>query len=187
MAGWKDGNSPKIDDQEVLGLLGTHNSQAYKIEEIEKHFHNKERWAGVAAIPSGTTHVADTDSMTAFQIDAGNDTWGAWVQILGSADIPFTSGTIKGDPHRMLITDVERKKIITRIQFAYGDVDATTALAAEDYSEIMVTPDNDAKESPFDVMMPRVSIGDMAWARCWIKAQDTGTIDFFYGAHGYKG
>ena len=180
-------NPPKLDNLAVDGLLGVNNSLAYKVHEIEKHFHNTERWIGMAAIPSGTVHIGDSDSMTAFQIDAGNDDWGAWVQVLGSGDIPWTPGVVKGDAHRLLITDVERKKKITRIQIAFGPVDAATALAANDYSEIMVTPDNDAKEDPFEIMMPRISIGDMAWARCWVKAENTGTIDFFYGVHGYKG
>jgi len=174
----------KIDEIATDGLLGTEDSLAYRTEEIEMHFHNYERWLGAAAAPSGETHVADSDSMTAFQIDAGNDDWGSWVQIVGSSDTPVTAGMSKFDLHRLMITNVENKKIITRIQIAAGTSGAA-ALAAGDYTELLVTPDNDGQQDPYEIMMHRQSSATKVWARCWVKATNTSTIDFFIGLHEY--
>jgi len=55
-----DGIVDVIDDAAVKGLLGTNNSLAYKVHEIEKHFHNWERWFGVALTPNAEINVADT-------------------------------------------------------------------------------------------------------------------------------
>ena len=80
----------KIDDEAVLGLLGTSNSLAYKVHEIEKHFHSSGSWFGAANTPTAT-HFADrigtcTDP---FEINGGDSsatpTWGDWVQILAQA------------------------------------------------------------------------------------------------------
>jgi len=171
-----------IDGTEVNGLLGTVDSLAYKVNTLEKHFHNWERWVGLAAIPAGETHRADIDSMTSFQMDAGNDTWGAWLQIVGSTDFPITAGMVKRDAHRILITDVERDKQITRIQVAAGE-DADAAVLAGNYTEFMLTPQKDAKQVPLDIMTDRVDANVKGWVRCWVNGQDTGTIDFFIGVH----
>ena len=176
----------KIDNEETNGLDGVHDSLAYRVHEIETHFHSNERWMGAAAVPSGEVHVADEDSMTAFQIDAGNDTWGSWLQIMGSDDTPIQTGKKYIDMHRIMVTDVERKKAITRIQFAGGDSGAA-GFAAGNYTELLATPDNDGKQDPYEIQMPRFPSGTKGWARCWVKAADTGTIDFFIGLHEYEG
>lgn len=178
--------SPKIDNQATDGLDGVDNSLAYRVHEIEKHFHNNERWFGLAAAPVGETHRADIDSMTPFQIDAGNDDWGAWIQILGSSDTPVTTGMIKFDLHRLLITEVETGKISTRIQIAF-DTSAAAALAAGNYTELIIIPEKATKENPFEIKFPRVSNGTKFWARCWANGQNTHTLDFFYGLHEYQG
>ena len=179
-------DSEKIDSLAVDGLNGVHNSLAYKVHEIEKHFHNKERWIGAAAVANGELHVADLDSMTGFRVDAGNDTWGAWVQISGSTDSPYIAGMSYIDIHRVMITDVERKKVITRIQFAGGDSGAA-GLAAGNYTEILCTPDNDGKQDPYEVMMERFPVGTKGWVRCWVKGANTGFLDLFLGIHEYAG
>jgi hypothetical protein len=176
----------KLDSQPTDGLEGVEDSLAYRVHEIEKHLHNNERWIGAAAVPDGETHIADTDSMTAFQIDAGNDTWGPWLQIIGSEDTPITAGMAKFDLHRVLVSDVERRGTITRIQIASGESGAA-ALASGDYSEIMMLPDNQGKLDPYDLLKPRYVSGTKTWSRCWVSGQDTGTISFFCGIHEYIG
>lgn len=37
----------------TLGLLGTSNSLAYRVHELERHFHGYERWYGKSADKSG--------------------------------------------------------------------------------------------------------------------------------------
>ena len=91
----------KIDEQATDGLLGTSNSLAYRVHEIERHLHSGGRWFEAAAVPDGEDHVADRigSGAGAFEIDAGNDTWGDWTQILGADDTPTVAGKTHFDPH----------------------------------------------------------------------------------------
>ena len=50
----------KIDNQATLGLLGTNNSLAYRVHEIEKHFHSPERWLGILGAQTATDWADDT-------------------------------------------------------------------------------------------------------------------------------
>jgi len=181
-----DPYTSKIDDEVVDGLYGVNNSLAYKVHELEKHFHNWERWIGLAASPSGTQHRFDIDSMTPFQMDAGDDTWGDWLQIVGSDDFPISDGMVKRDAHRFLISDVERDTTITRVQIAGGD-DADAAVAAGNYTEFMFVPLKNSSQIPVTIMTGRAASAVKGWARCWVNGQDTGTVDFFLGIHEYPG
>lgn len=176
----------KIDDKAIDGLSGVVGSLAYEVATIEKHIHNWERWIGLAAVPDGEVHRFDIDSMTPFQMDAGNDTWGPWLQIVGSEDFPIESGMTKRDAHRMLIVDTERDVQITRIQIAGGE-DADAAVTAGNYTELMVVPLRGANHAPFEIMTGRAPSTMKGWIRCWVDGQDTGTVDFFLGVHEYEG
>jgi hypothetical protein len=39
-----------------------------EVVEIETHLHSRERWFGLAALPSGETHVADLDTIAPFEV-----------------------------------------------------------------------------------------------------------------------
>lgn len=176
----------KIDGAATDGLSGVNNSLAYRVNEIERHLHSPERWIGLAASPVGETHCADKDVMTPFRLTSGNDTYGAWVQILGSEDGPFNSGGVKFDVHRLLVTDVTTSYIITRLQIAYGAT-GDDAVAAGDYTEVMITPVKDEKQDPFEIQERRITYGTKVWARHWVKASNAKALDFFYGVHEYNG
>ncbi len=180
-------NPSKIDDEAALGLLGKENSLSYGIDVIETHIHARERWFGLAAVPDGESHRADLDSMTPFQINGGNDTWGAWVQIIGTEDTPTVPGLVSFDPRQLLITEVQTGKIKTRIQFAFGDDTANNALSIGSYTEEMMVPEKTTKESPFDIHFPRLDAGTKVWSRVWGSDQASHTFDFFLGFHQYIG
>ena len=187
------GNKPsgdtKIDQQAVDGLEGVNNSLAYKVHEIERHLHSWERWMAAAAVPVGETHIADriSDSQTPFQPDAGNDTWGAWIQILGSTDLPVMAGRVKFDPHEILVTDIERVSTIHYLQVAFGAT-AAAALASSDYTELVFKSSAlPVQVVPIRLQTRRNPVDTKVWARVWALGQNTGTIDFFYGLHEYEG
>ena len=189
MIGDKSSGDPKIDDQEVLGLLGTNNSLAYKVHEIERHLHSWERWMAAAAVPVGETHVADriSDSQTPFQADGGNDTWGAWVQILGSTDLPVAVDRVKFDPHELLVVDVQKNNTIHLIQIAFG-ASGAAALASLDFTELVMRSSGVSTQSfPIRLQTRRKNVDTKVWARVWSVGQASGTIDFFYGLHEYEG
>lgn len=177
-----------IDDQEHAGLSSVSGSLAYTCTEIERHLHSYERWFETAASADGETHVADPAGTGGgvFQIDAGNDTWGSWVQILGSSDTPAITGAVKYDVHRIEITAAERDEIYV-IQIAFGDSGAA-ALTAGSYTESPFKPASNLVDSgPIVMQSRRQAVGTKAWARCICPGQDTATIDFMFGLHEYEG
>lgn len=157
-----------------------------EIQEVERHLHNRERWFGVAASPSGEVNVGDSDSMTPFQVISGNDQFGAWLQLLGSGDTPSITGMTLFDPHEMLITDVQRASTIHRLQFAWG-ASGASALAAGMYTEEMFKPQAAAFISvAIDMHAKRQLATTKVWARSWADSQVSGTVDLFLGIHEYE-
>lgn len=180
----------KIDGQATDGLLGVSNSLAYRVEEIEKHSHNREKWCGLATAVSGETHVADrmAGGINPFQLTAGNDDFGPWVQILGSSDSPVTSGGVKFDGHRFMVIDTNSTNPYI-VQIATGESAGLAAkIAAEEFTEapfISATNNNDSGIS--DIMSIRVDVGEKVWARCACIGSSGSTFSFYYGFHEYIG
>lgn len=178
----------KIDSVTTDGLAGTDNSLAYRVNEIERHLHSYESWFETAAVPDGEDHVADRvgEGSGAFQIDAGNDTWGAWVQVLGANDTPARGTNVKFDLHEMLFESTERS-VVYFVQLAFGTSGAA-ALAAGEYTESVFVPATNLIDSgPVEIHNPRIAVGTKAWVRCMCPGQDTATMDFFIGLHEYEG
>jgi hypothetical protein len=177
----------KIDDKATDGLLGTSDSLAYRVHEIERHLHSAGSWFGAAVTPSGETHVADRigTTITAFQIDAGNETLGSWTQILGSDDTPARTGMAYYDPHEIVVEDTENASEYF-IQFARGD-DGSTGYAAGTYTEIVFNATVQKETGIIDVHTGRAPAGSKLWARCLSVGDNTGTFDFYLGIHEYEG
>lgn len=179
----------KIDSAATDGLSGTSDSLAYRVNEIERHFHNYERWFGLAAIPDAEVHRADsiTDNPSPFVMDAGNDTWGAWLQVLGSSDTPAIAGSAKYDFHKMDIITVERANATHFIQVAVG-ASGAAALAAGTYTEFVFRPQSvQGRAAPIPFLDRRMDVGTKAWTRVLSKGQNTGTVEFYLGLHEYVG
>jgi hypothetical protein len=178
----------KIDDAPTLGLSGTDNSLAYRVHEIERHIHSHERWLETAAVASGETHVADVIGTGggSFQLDAGNDDWGSWVQILGSSDTPVITNSEYYDLHRIEI-DTEERAGTYFLQFAFG-ASGAAALSAGTYTETIYTgPAGAQSGGPVVIQSRRIASGTKAWARTMFPGQDTATIDLYIGIHEYEG
>lgn len=182
-------DTDKIDSAASDGLEGVEDSVAYRIHELERHFHSFERWFGAAVAPVGETHVADRigTTVTAFQADGGNNTWGSWLQILGSGDTPAIVDTVSFDGHRWLITAVERANAVHFVQVAAGPSGAA-ALTAGIYSEFVVKPiTTNARSFPGAIQSRRIPVGTKVWVRIWAVGQNTGTLGFYFGLHSYEG
>ena len=181
--------SDRIDGYATDGLSGVSNSLAYRVHEIEKHFHSSGSWFQAAGTPSGETHVADRVGTAggggAFQIDAGNNTWGSWVQILGSSDTPARTGQLYFDPHEIVVSACERTAVYF-VQIARGDSGAA-GLAAGTYTEFTYSADTNKYTGILAVQTGRAPVGSKLWARCMCPGQDTGTMDFYFGIHEYQG
>jgi hypothetical protein len=183
------GGIAKIDGIATLGLLGVADSLAYRVGEIERHLHSYEKWFARAAVPSGETHVADRigTGTAAFQVDGGNNTWGAWVQIVGSSDTPVQAAAAYFDLHRMMITDIENDGAVHFVQIAFGESGAA-ALTAGNYTEFVFKSQAvNTEETPVSIQTRRAAARTKCWARVWSVGQNTGTMDFYIGFHEYEG
>ena len=183
-----DAETSKIDKLATNGLAGVSNSLAYRVHELERHFHNWESWFGLAASPSGETNVADriANAINPFQADAGVSDWGSWLQILGSSDTPARATMMKFDFHRIFVIATERT---TRyyIQIGFGDSGAA-ALSAGTYTEFIMRPQSaSVRSTPIDFLTRRYAAGTKVWFRTVCSGQSTGTIDFYVGMHEYEG
>ena len=182
--------STLIDGVATLGLAGTVNSLAYRVHEIERHFHSSASWFEAAGTPSAT-HFADrigtVGGAGAFQLDAGNNTWGSWVQLLGSDDTPARDSQVYFDPHEIVITATERAGTYF-IQMARGESGAA-ALVAGTYTEVVYESDAVGVKAKgiTQIQTGRAPAGSRLWARCMCPGEDTATIDFYLGIHEYQG
>lgn len=181
------GGTSKIDNAPTDGLLGVYDSLAYRVAEIERHLHSGGRWFEAASVPDGEDHVADRigDGTGSFQIDAGNDDWGLWVQILGADDTPTVAGKAYFDPHQFIVEDTERAATYF-IQITRG-TSGDAGLAAGTYSEFVYSATVQKDTGTIKVQVGRAPAGSKVWARCKCPGQDTATLDFYFGLHEYEG
>lgn len=178
----------KIDNSATEGLSGTSNSLAYRVHEIEKHLHNWESWFGLAASPTADHKADRVGSATdePFQIDAGNDAWGSWVQLLGADDTPARTAMAYYDVHRIQFIAAERDETYF-LQLGVGATGAA-ALSAGTYTEVVFKPASNLIDAgPVYVLMSRAAAGSLLWARCFCRDQNTATLDFYIGIHEYAG
>lgn len=174
----------RIDELATNGLTGVSNSLAYRIAEAERHIHSYERWFGLAAAPDAELHRADqvAKDIAPFVIDAGNDAYGNWVQILGSTDT-----ALKFDLHKLFFTVVERAATVHFVQIAYGAT-AAGALTDGTYTEFVYRSGAAvSREAPFVIQSRRQTAGTKTWARCLAYDADTGALSFYFGLHYYEG
>jgi hypothetical protein len=167
-------------------LLALANANAAELEVIDVHNHHWELRMGLAASPSGETHRADEvgPGIQAFVPDAGNETWGAWVQLLGSSDTPFRSGKTLFDFHELIITAAERTAVYF-IQIGCG-ASGAAALSAETYSTIIFNPGSVAGRSiAVPINTERCVSGTKVWIRLLCLAQNTATLNVYIGLHEY--
>jgi len=177
----------KIDLATADGLQGTHYSLSYYLGEIHRHLHSQGRWFEKAGTPEGEFHVADRIGLGtgAFRIDAGNDTWGDWLQILGSQDTPVNDGDYAFDPHQFVVEDTERNATYF-VQIAAGSTGAA-ALTAGTYVEFVYSATVQKEVGIVKIQTGRALTGTKLWARCMCPDNDTGWLDFYFGLHCYEG
>ncbi len=194
-------NVSKIDSQATLGLLGVVNSLAYRGHEIEKHFHNVQRWYGKSADQSGVNpwakSISDSGMVGSFQAISGNATFGAdandealvWGVNDTIATPPNAVPYVKMDIHNMFIT-ASSVTTLWYLRLVYGTGTMADAITAGQYSTFPIIADA-AQGGSIDIivpiMMPRITIGtDKVWMQAK-NATNNATIDFLIGVHGYIG
>lgn len=159
-----------------------------EVIEIEKHLHNFEKWFGLASSPNGEIHRADriAGGINPFQLIAGNNTFGNWVQILGSEDTPVRTGKTKFDFHRLLVTSTNSTNTFV-LQIVEGESsEIADKLITENFNEIAyisATNNNDSGIS--DIIDLRFDSGSKVWMRCCCIGANGVNINFYIGIHEY--
>jgi hypothetical protein len=157
---------------------------------IEEHFHTQEYWLGISGDQSGNDWAADT--LNVFQAISGANDYGGdaddEAKVLGTADTPMIAGNITFDVRQILIEDVS-VDTVWKLRIAWGTTTVGNAVAAGDYTEIMLQFDSTNPQQsagiPISIRMPRLTAGsDQVWIEAW-NATDNATIDFFVGIHEY--
>lgn len=181
----------ELDDAATAGLTGTPNSLAYRVAEIERHLHVRERWFGKLAVQTATDWADDT--LNPYIAISGNDAYGSdpndEALVLGTDDTPVIVGSVYFDLHRIFITAVTSDSV-WKLRIIYGTDTMAAAIAAGQYSEVMVKFDSvNPQQSagiPIDVQMPRCLADTQIWVQAW-NATDNAQISFFVGLHEYTG
>ena len=183
----------KIDNAVTLGMSGVNNSLAYRVHEIEKHFHSAERWLGVSADQTGSNWALE-NTLNSYQAISGNGVFGAdandEAKVIGIDDGKYTSDDmVKFDLHRFFFEEISADNpFIIRIVWGTGTM--ADAIANNCFSTFMVQNNptgNKAGGVPVDIMMPRKTWGtDQVWVQTK-SATDDATVDFFVGVHEYIG
>ena len=174
------GTIRRIDEAAVLGLSGTRNSLAYKVHEIEKHFHGREYWYGKSAADT----FLDPASLTEWQVVAGNsEAYGNAIQISNGDEIESGSATKYFDMHKILVTAVSAASKIYKVQFLYGTGVVGAATIA---TEVVGFFPASGKSSAINFMMPRIACNNKMWVKAACET-DGGTLDFIVGLHTYIG
>lgn len=190
-------DTDKIDNKAVNGLSGVANSLAYKVHEIEKHFHNYERWAGKAADQSGVNPwaamLSSAGMQTSYRCISGTNDYGGdandEAQVWGLYDTLSVGGVTqtKLDVHRIFIT-ASSITTIWYVRLVYGTGTLADAITAGQYSTFPVVADaaqGGSIDVIINVMMPRITIGTH---KIWVQgksATNNATLDFLVGFHGY--
>lgn len=182
---------------DVISLVAIARKALDEATETAYHFHSGQRGFGAAASPSGETHIADRVGTGAagaeagpLVVDAGNDDWGTWTQILGSSDTPVDSGSnVKFDFNEVVITAYEHTSQRYMIQIALQeDAPSDDPGASDTYTEWEATSGGVGVNStpiqiPFNSV--RVAVGTKVWMRTRAPNQDTSTISFYIYLHEY--
>lgn len=168
------------------GAMTSIAQQAFAAEHDE-HFHNIERWWGAVAVPDEANAI-ESNVDRPFAATSGNNTWGAAIPILGTADNPVLAGMDNLDCREILVTDLDSDTTPWKIRIIWGTGTSGDAITAGQWTEEMVTtnavPGNRAGGSSVSVRMPRLDIGIKLWAQAWNDTNNE-ILSFFWGAHGY--
>jgi hypothetical protein len=194
-------NSPKIDNAAVLGLAGTPGSLAYKVDEIEHHFHGPARWLGATAA-AGVGPGLITSLLPFKTIASGTaQTYGtAMVVFDGTEDFDLPYTCFKFDPHMVLIVSTGASNMTWKFRVAssawngssHTYANMAAAVAAKQYTTLEVRiDDRNAVDKPLAFMSSRVRVGSIIWCQV-MNNSGTGddasrTIGYTVGIHGYPG
>lgn len=104
-------NLKKVDELATDGLSGTSNSLAYRVHEIEKHFHNSLQVYGL------TSNTMARKSTSPIVITGGNGAWGTELVLHDGTVIESGDTVKKFDLNQLFVTAVGTANRVTILEF----------------------------------------------------------------------
>lgn len=155
------------------------------LEKIDEEGHTPEEFCGAHASPVFPTTASDPGTMTPFVLTGGNDTWGDWLHMIGSTDLPIRTGKADYDIHEVLVSSVSTAST-GRIQLGWDLTTSTALITNETYTSIMFQPSGvgaNVSAGPIGMRMPDIAVGTLLFGRCWIDGENGATVSVFLGNH----
>lgn len=155
------------------------------VGKIDEENHTPFDTLGLNGSASFPTTAADADTMTPYVLTGGNDDWGAWVQLIGSGDMPIRTGKETFDIHDLLISSVSTAEM-GRVQIGWDATTTTTIVANEAYSTVMFHPEGigaNVGVGHININTPDLDAGTLVFARCWIDGENGATADIHIEIH----
>jgi len=121
----------KLDKAAVGGLTGTANSIGYKLEEIERHFHNTGLKFGLTG-----TNMTET-GLSPIVVLGGQQVWGTELMIYDGTTIEAGSSIKKFDFHQTHLVTVSVANRPTYIQFFSGSTGSDVAATLTDAGDLV--------------------------------------------------
>jgi len=151
---------------------------ADEVGDIEHHFHTVERWYGAGA--SLTT-------LSGYTLTSGDNNFGTAAGLLAPVDTPAIAGRTNFDVHRIKVVATSEDDEY-RLRLIFGISDAATALAANQYTEVVFMFDSlnpqHTDVGPVEMMIPIVPAGTLLWGQLK-NATNLATVEIFIGIHEY--
>ena len=190
--GWQWGTPPPwfannyASELDLIDRGDTLETIQHEVIEIATHLHSNEWLGALAASPSPPGHAAEWNTMNPFQSTAGNDTWGAWIQIIGSTDTPIHTGMTKFDLHKILVIDVAVTADLDLhiVQVGCG-LNGAQTLIDSTYTTFAFVPERGAAVTVINFQMKRCEAGQNVWLRHWVDGTNAPTMDFVHLLHEY--
>ena len=162
------------------------NAILYETTVVEDHFHNRERWFGIAT-PQTAVNWGTQESLTVYQAVSGNSAFGVALQVLGTGDTPIIAGQRFFDIRRISIADVSNANPYI-LRLIWDPVSAAAGEAAGMFTEVFCQQATAAGQNkPQDLICFRIPCSTyQVWAKVK-NGTNLATINFFIGVHGYDG
>ena len=173
----------KIDKQATDGLAGVHNSLAYRIHEIEKHFHSEEHWYG----NDGDGTASTANNLTEWELTAGTGgAYGTAIKLFSANDVnnsDFSFTPVKFDSRRIVVTQSSTNDVNYMIQLWDGD----PTVAGIFVTELPYRASGNATEADvIELQQSRQPVTGELWGR--VKCEtNSARLQFIIGVHAYPG
>jgi hypothetical protein len=177
----------RIDNLATDGLVGVGNSLAYRVHEIEKHFHSIERWYG----SDGDNTMSTANNLTPWTLatdSSSANTYGTEVQFAAINDVLNSDmgiTVVKFDIHRVAVVESTLNDSTFMVQIwagtgVFGDATLKTEFPYR-------TGGNAAEAQPINVQMGRTAVATKLWARAKCATASEQSLQLLIGIHAYAG